>query len=54
MSFDAWKQAVDRIILQMCGMCSEDIPDVDYYGMYQCQDTPKEAAKYAVKNAMEV
>lgn len=52
-SFSQWKKEVDEEIAARCGMISDDLPDVDYRGLYQTGDTPAEAAEYAIQYANE-
>lgn len=49
--FHVWKNKVDKELVRMCGIESEFLPDVDYYGMWSTGDTPKEAAEYAFQYA---
>jgi hypothetical protein len=51
-SFSAWKAGVDAEIRKRTGMISDDLPDVDYRGLYETGDSPAEAAEYAIDYAM--
>lgn len=52
-SFEDWKKLVDAELEKRCGMSSEDLPDVDYRGMYAVGDTPAVAARQAIANAKD-
>lgn len=52
-SFETWKRQVDAVLLKHTGLTSDDLPDVDYRGLYATGDTPSEAAHYVVQNAKE-
>jgi hypothetical protein len=52
MNFEKWKEEVDRKLIKLCGLDSGCLPDVDYWGLYQTGDTPIEAAKYALEEAL--
>lgn len=49
--FDQWKAAVDEVIADVCGMISDDLPDVDYIGLHETGNTPHQAARHALKEA---
>lgn len=50
-TFDEWKKKVDAAVVRLCGLGADDLPDVDYWGMYEAGDTPTEAAREVVRNA---
>jgi hypothetical protein len=52
-TFKQWKAEVDEEIAAQCGMISDDLPDVDYRGLYETGNTPAEAADYAIEYANE-
>ena len=53
--FARWKRSVDfEISKRVGGLTADDLPDVDYWSMWQEGKTPKQAAGRAIKNAMEV
>tara|TARA_B100000700_G_C14222210_1_gene479794 strand:- start:174 stop:353 length:180 start_codon:yes stop_codon:yes gene_type:complete len=51
MSFEQWMTAVDRELVNECGLDSSDLPDVFYHGMFEDQTPPNEAAYEALENA---
>ncbi len=53
LSFDTWKARVQQYVLKQTGMTCDDLPDVDYYSMWENGDSPREAATEAIKYAME-
>lgn len=45
---------MDRCIsIELLGMTSDCLPDVDYYGFWRMNDTPETAAAFAIQSAME-
>jgi hypothetical protein len=55
MNFDDWRKAVDAIIAdRVGGLTSDDLPDVDYRGLYETGKSPEEAARFAVRNAEDL
>jgi len=52
-TFEQWKKKVDVELRKLCGMIGDDLPDVDYYSLYNSGDTPKEAAEYVFQYAQE-
>lgn len=50
--FESWKRRVDNELLKLSGMISDDLPDADYWSMFENGDTPKQAAKYVIRHAM--
>ena len=53
MSFTEWKVKVDAYLTKKYGLVSDDLPDIDYRGLYESGDSPSEAAKEAIRNARE-
>ena len=51
MSFEIWMKAVDKELLNECGLDSNDLPDIFYHGMFEDKTTPSEAAQEALENA---
>jgi len=49
--FDAWMAEIDAIIGAKFGIGYDDLPDVDYTGMFEDGFTPKRAANAAIRNA---
>ena len=49
--FQAWLGVVNQILLGMCGMTSDDLPDASYHDWYDAGLSGKEAAVKALKNA---
>jgi len=55
MSFEQWKEIVNyqiRILTKQL-FDSTTLPDIDYFSLYSQQTTPKQAAKLAIRNALE-
>lgn len=51
MTFEHWMSKVDFYIDEMIGMSSYDLPDIDYYSLYDSGCTPRRAAQKAIRNA---
>lgn len=51
MSFENWKERIDKELEIMCGMWSNDIDDWCYADDYAVGLSPKASAKRALKNA---
>jgi hypothetical protein len=49
--FDRWMKRVDEVIERRLMITSEDLPDVDYYGMFDSSLSPSEAASEAIRQA---
>lgn len=49
--FEAWMERVDAAIESWYGLSSDDLPDVEYYDMFEDGWTPGDAAQYALDNA---
>ena len=54
-SFEEWKQAVTEHVRKMTHhmLDAEDLPDIDYYSMYDVGMSPALAANRALKNTKE-
>jgi hypothetical protein len=52
--FRAWMQKVNHEVELLCGMSSDDLPDVCYRDWFDDGVTPSRAAKRAMKNAMDL
>jgi hypothetical protein len=52
-SFELWLEAVDRWVMQLCGMNRDDLMDVDYYEMFANHRSPREAARKAIRYSAE-
>lgn len=52
-TFDQWKARVDEIVRERVIVGCDDLPDVDYRGLYQTGNTPEEAADFVIQNAVE-
>lgn len=48
LSFDAWKALVDKEVQKRIFVGCDDIPDVDYRGLWSSGDTPEDAAEFAL------
>lgn len=52
-TFEQWIKQVDDEIKRRVYLGYLDLPDVDYRGLYECGDSPSEAAAFAIQNAIE-
>ena len=52
-SFDEWMAEVDSAIENEVYMISDDLPDVDYWDMWDGGTYPIEAARYAIRMARD-
>lgn len=46
--FVLWKNQVNEELVQVCGLVSDDMPDADYYGMFEDGLSPREAAHQVI------
>lgn len=53
MDFDTWFSRVDRAVMNTVGMGAEDLPDVDYWSMWEAGYSPGAAAKDTIAQAMD-
>lgn len=51
--FDAWKRQVDAVLVRLCGMTSDDLPDAPYADWFHGGKTPEQAAKKTLARAKE-
>lgn len=51
LSFQSWLKKADDVLWDLVESFSEDLPDCDWYGMYEDGVNYKVAAKRAIKNA---
>ena len=49
--FIRWKKEVDDCIGRICGLSSDDLPDVEYYDLYESEVSPQEMAAYVLNVA---
>jgi len=49
-TFDAWMAEIDTIIGRLTGVGYDDLPDIDYTGMFDDGFTAKRAAMKALRN----
>jgi len=50
--FDQWMEKVDYCVAMLfCGLSTSDLPDVDFWGLFDGGDTPEEAALFVIENA---
>lgn len=47
--FNFWMRQVDADLYKRVGLESLDLPDVDYYNMFDCGFSPRRAATAAIK-----
>ncbi len=52
-SYEQWKQMVDKFIIAKCGMHADDLDDWCYSSDYQAGKTPLQTANRAIRNAKE-
>ncbi len=50
-TFAQWMAQVNKLLVQLCGMTADCIPDYPYMSAFKCGDTPEEAAQDALENA---
>lgn len=50
-SFDDWMAAVNRVLVSKALLSAEDLPDVDYRGLFAMNDSPLDAAEYVIEYA---
>lgn len=50
-SFRMWMDIVNNIIESKVFLSCDDLPDVDYYSMYDSGSSPTEAAEYSIRYA---
>jgi hypothetical protein len=52
--FNQWKAKVDAILSKkLGGLTSDDLPDIDYWSLWQDRVSPSSAAAQAIRNAKE-
>jgi len=50
--FDQWMEKVDYCVAMLfCGLSTSDLPDVDFWELFDGGDTPEEAALFVIENA---
>jgi hypothetical protein len=54
MTFEQWKKQVDREITSRVGLSADDLPDIDYRGLFMTKNTPRQAAVFAIRNAADL
>lgn len=52
LTFEEWCGSVDRELQRIVGLDAVDLPDVDYYMMWDAQRSPFFAARAAINEAM--
>jgi hypothetical protein len=52
-SFQSWMQEVDAAVSKKYGLSAYDLPDLDYYSMYEDGLSPKGAAAKAIRSARD-
>lgn len=50
-SFEDWMEAISADLWRAFGITVEDLPDCDYWEMWDSGFTPARAASFAIKNA---
>jgi hypothetical protein len=53
LSFSEWMGLVEEVVKGQTGLCTADLPDVNYAEMWESGTRPRAAANKAVKNANE-
>ena len=51
LEFKAWLAEIDQAIVATCSLGYLDLPDVDYWAMFEFGDTPQQAAETALEEA---
>ena len=51
MTFSEWMKRVDAVLVRICGMGSDDLPDVDYWELFDNDSDPAYAALHALEAA---
>lgn len=51
--FDVWMRKVNKALIGLCGMHSEDLPDQLYADKYEAGQTPKEVAEEVMADCMD-
>jgi hypothetical protein len=51
--FDSWKKQVDAILIRLCGMSSDDLPDYGYANAFENGCSAAVTAKRALRAAKE-
>lgn len=49
--FQKWKRAVNKEVCKRIFLTCDDLPDVDYFSMYQDGTDPADAATEVIENA---
>ena len=49
--FNKFKKNVDRILVTMCGLSSDDLPDATWYDYFDCELSPLAAIESAVSDS---
>lgn len=52
-SFDTWKREVDAILVKLCGMTSDCIPDYCYRDAFDAGESAEQVASDAYDNAID-
>lgn len=50
--FEDWKFAVDDELFGECSMTSDDLPDIEYYCLWEAGSSPRDAALEAISNLL--
>ena len=53
LSFIEWLREVDRLCWARLGLGASDLDDIDYRSLYDAGDSPKAAARQAIRYAKE-
>ena len=51
--FKTWKQAVNAACHKLCGLTTDDLPDVDFWAWFEEGVSPTTAARRTIKYARE-
>jgi hypothetical protein len=51
LSFEDWKYEVNKVVLRLCGMECDDLPDFDYYASWMDGRKVEQTAKSVVRRA---
>ncbi len=47
-SFTVWMKQIDNLLLRTCGLTHEDLPDLPYRDLFDCEESPIRVARMAL------
>ena len=51
-TFEQWMKQVDEWVGRLCGMSAYDLADICYADLWEDGESPKQAARKAIRNEM--